>query len=187
MSVPCGLRVAGRRLPNEKVTLSSATQLSRLNAKLRQRTLFEYVPLSKGRKHECGLSKSKSNFESHPGHSVPWGDHVISGSDADSRGVFRLISHNVNGLSSADNNADAISLAESMAEKYVALFGLQETNRNFERPSMVETFHQAVRRVSTHHHGVTLSAKLQCPVTISRAALPFLYAINGRQGILTKA
>ena len=132
MSVPSGLPVAGRRLPDEEVTLSSVTQLPRLNAKLRQRTLFEYVPLSKGRKHECGLSKDKSDFESLPGHSVPWGNHVISGSEVDSRGVFWLISHNVNGLSSADNHADAISLAESMAEKSVALFGLQETNRNFE-------------------------------------------------------
>ena len=50
-----------------------------------------------------------------------------------------------------------------MAEKSVALFGLQETNCNFERPRMVETFHWAIRGVSTQHHGVTKSAKLQWP------------------------
>ena len=163
MSVPCGLPVAGRRLPDEEVTLSSVTQLSRLNAKLRQRTLFEYVPLVEGRKHERGLSKDKSDFELQPRHLVPWGDPVISGTQVDERGVFRLISHNVNGLSSADNHADAVHLAELMAEKLVGLFGLQETNRNFERLKMVDTFHRAVRSVSTHHHGVTTLAKLQWP------------------------
>ena len=141
MSVPFGLPVAGRKLPDEEVTLSSVTQLSWLNAKLRQRTLFEYAPLSGGRKHERGLSKDKSDFTSLPQHSVPWGDPVISGSEVDARGVFRLISHNVNGLSTSDNHANAVYLAASMADKLVAIFGLQEPNRNFERPVTVETFH----------------------------------------------
>jgi exonuclease III len=78
-------------------------------------------------------------------------------------GIFRIVSHNVNGLSLANDNADVVHMAVSMADKEVAIFGLQETNRNFERPSMVESFHRVIRNTSTHHNGAVSSAKLQWP------------------------
>ena len=103
-----------------------------------------------------GLSKAKPRFKSPPQHSVPWGGHIISGTEVDDGGIFRIVSHNVDGLSLADNNADMVHMAASMADIAVALFGLQETNRNFERQRMADSYHQAVRRVSTHYHGLFL-------------------------------
>ena len=163
MSVHFGIPVAGRRLPDEEVAPSTVSNLAKLSARLRQRTLFEYVPSVEGPKHERGLSKEKTEFICLPQHTLPWGDHVISGTEVNTNGVFRLISHNVNGLSTANNHADVVHMASSMAEKSVALFGLQETNRNFERPAMVDTFHRVIRSFSTHHHGAVSSAKLQWP------------------------
>jgi hypothetical protein len=60
---------------------------------------------------------------------VPWGDPIVSVDDVLVTGIFRLVSHNVNGLSSANNHVDVVHMANAMADKEVALFGLQETNR----------------------------------------------------------
>jgi hypothetical protein len=54
-------------------------------------------------------------------------------------------------------------MATAMAKKAVALFGLQETNRNFERETLVDSFHRVIRSTCMHHHGVVASAKLQLP------------------------
>jgi hypothetical protein len=69
----------------------------------------------------------------------------------------------VNGLLPANNHIDVVDMARAMEEQEVVIFGLQETNRNFERPSMVNSFHQDIRGTSTHHHGVVSSARLQWP------------------------
>ena len=45
----------------------------------------------------------------------------------------------------------------------VSLFGIQETNRNFERTAMLDSFHNVIWGISLHHHGVVSSAKLQLP------------------------
>ena len=87
----------------------------------------------------------------------------MSGQQVIETGIFRLISHNVNGLLPANNHIDVVDMAKAMAEKEVAIFGLQETNRNFERSSMVDSFHRVIRGMSTHHPGVVSSAKLQWP------------------------
>ena len=57
--------------------------------------------------------------------------------------------------------ACATGLTSSMASKSVAVAGLQETNRNFERLSVKESLHSCLRNVSTHHQGAVSSAHLQ--------------------------
>ena len=93
--------------------------------------------------------------------SFPWGDPHVSGDTVDSTGIFRLYSQNVNGLSSSHGNLDALTFAQSMADKSVAVAGLQETNRNFERPAVAKSFLDCMRSVCTHHQGSVSSAKLQ--------------------------
>ena len=154
---------AGRTLPDEEVTQSTVSTLEAKKAMLRQRTLFEYGLPTEGPKHEQGLPKERAEFANPIIHSVPWGDPIVSADEVLVTGIFRLVSHNVNGLSSASDHVDVVHMATAMADKEVAVFGLQETNRNFERQSMVESFHRVIRSTSTHHHGVVASAKLQWP------------------------
>ena len=77
--------------------------------------------------------------------------------------IFRVLSHNVNGISSSTDSCDVQNFAISIADKSVSLFGLQELNRNFERTYLRESFHYGIRGVSTHHHGAVSSAKLDWP------------------------
>ena len=154
---------AGRMLPDEEITESTVTSLQVQRATLRQRTLFEYGLPTEGSQHERGLPKDSADFEVPAQVSLPWGDPVISGQQVDETGIFRIVSHNVNGLSPANDHADVVHMAKAMSEKSVSLFGIQEPNRNFERRSMVESFHRVIRGHSTHHHGAVSSAKLQWP------------------------
>jgi len=96
-----------------------------------------------------------------PHDSILWGDILISGQEVLDSGIFRVLSHNVNGLSKACHQADVLNFARAMKDKAVSLFGIQETNRNFERAAMLESFHTVIRGVSSHHQGVISSAKLQ--------------------------
>ena len=75
-------------------------------------------------------------------------------------GMFRVLSHNVNGLSTAGNQADVLNFARAVKDKAVSLFGIQETNQNFERTAMLDSFHNVIRGISSHNHGVVFSAKL---------------------------
>jgi hypothetical protein len=170
----------GRTLPDEEVTLSVVSLLESRRAMLRQRTLFEYGMPTTGLQHERGLPKVRTEFESSPQNSIPWGDPIISGRQVLDSGIFRLVSHNVNGLSPANDNADVVNMAASMADKEVAIFGLQETNRNFEQPSMVESFHRVIRNTSTHHNGAVSSAKLQWPQDYQPMALRYRFATSGQ-------
>jgi hypothetical protein len=99
---------------------------------LRQRTLIEYGSPTSGPQHERGLPKDWSKFKSTAQHLVPWGDPIISGQKVVESRIFRLVSYNVNGLSPSNDNANVVHMAVWMAEKEVAIFGLQETNQNFE-------------------------------------------------------
>jgi hypothetical protein len=47
-----------------------------------------------------------------------------------------------------------------MKDKSVAVFGIQETNKNFQRQSLVNSFHIIVRGVSSHHKGAITSAQI---------------------------
>ena len=140
---------------------------------LRQQTLFRYaVPSSTGRTYRLESSGNTTvaaptpaviNELSSQQHSVLWGDNHVSGDRVNTMGFFRVLSHNVNGLSTTDDNASVRSFAATMQEKSVSLFGIQETNRNFERPLMISSFHEVIRGVSTQHKGAVSSAKLQWP------------------------
>ena len=96
-----------------------------------------------------------------PNSSLPWGDYHLPGAAVHEAGIFRVYSQNVNGLSTANNNLEAMDFAKVMACKAVAVAGIQETNRNFERLSVKESFHACLRSVSTHHQGEVSSAHLQ--------------------------
>jgi hypothetical protein len=50
-----------------------------------------------------------------------------------------------------------------MQDKSVGLFGLQETNRNFGNRSVSASFHETIKRASSHYRGSVSSAKLQWP------------------------
>ena len=155
--------VVGGTLPDEEVTPSAVSLFKSRRAMLRQRTLFEYGLPTSGLQHERGLPKVRAEFACTVQHLIPWGDTIMLGKQVAKSGTFRLVSHNLNGLSPSNDNANVVHMAESMAKKVVAIFGLQETNHNFERPSMVESFHRVIRNTSTHHHGAVSSAKLQWP------------------------
>ena len=154
---------AGRPLLHEDATQSTVSLLARKSAKLRQQTLFSYTVPKEGPRHERGLSKKEEDFALSARQSLPWGDPYLVGDGVNIADLFRLVSHNVNGLSASDDHADVAHMATSMALKSVAIFGLQETNRNFERRSMLESFHRVVRSTCTHHVGAVSSAKLQWP------------------------
>ena len=85
----------------------------------------------------------------------------MSGQEVTDSGIFRVLSHNVNGLSKANHQLDVLLFARAMKEKAVSVFGIQEPNRNFERTAMLDSFHNVIWSVSSHHHGAVSSANLQ--------------------------
>jgi endonuclease/exonuclease/phosphatase family metal-dependent hydrolase len=128
---------------------------------LRQQTLFQYVVPTSGPNHEQGLTKEESDFQHLPEHSKAWGDPLCP--HPDKAGIFRVYSHNTNGLSSKDDHADVKNVAKAIKNKEVALLGLQETNRNFAKPAMLDSFHRTLSGVSNHYHGSVSSAALKLP------------------------
>ena len=92
---------------------------------------------------------------------VPWGDCHLPGEAVAAAGLFRVYSQNVNGLSTSNSNLEVHEFAAAMSKKSVAPAAMQETNRNFERPTVAQAFHDCFRNVSTHHQGAVASARLQ--------------------------
>jgi hypothetical protein len=138
--------VAGRPLPNEEVNAMAAERVPKRDT-LRQPTLFEFgVRETHGHTDADGFSSNneRDNFAS-PENSLQWGDVHEPGEVVESTGIFRVLSHNVNGLSTFNDHEDVRSFARTMKDKGVAVFGLQETNRNFERKKMVDSFHNVIR------------------------------------------
>jgi ribonuclease HI len=127
---------------------------------LKQRKLFEYAIPKKGRSHDCGLTKSVSDFEHSPAHSTLWGDKLSASKRKVDGDVFRTYSHNPNGLSCSDDNLDVLNFARAIHDKDVALVSLYEVNRNFGRQDVLKSFHHHLRGVSTHHQGAVSSARL---------------------------
>ena len=93
--------------------------------------------------------------------SFPWGDRCRTGVEVNNEDMFRLLSHNVNGLSMSRDQSELCNFADALGDKSVSLFGLQETNRNVGKRHVLESFHHTVRSVSTHHHGAVSSARLE--------------------------
>ena len=151
-------RVAGRPLHDEEVPTSLVSSLCGKSVKLRQRKLFEMCV----QVHQENIDAPTQEDEEHRStESFPWGDRVWSGSEVETDDMFRLLSHNVNGLSMSSDKSELRNFANSIAEKSVSLFGLQETNRNFERRHVLESFHSIIKSVSSHHYGAVASARME--------------------------
>jgi exonuclease III len=155
--------VAGRRLPDEEITESRDTDLTQARASMRQRTLLEYSTSNRGRSvnQQARERPPEANPVIDQLALIPWGDIVIPANEVQDTDTFRILSHNVNGLSTTDQQADVLHFANALAEKLVAVFGIQEPNRNFEREYMLTSFHRIINQVCTHHHGAVSSAKMQ--------------------------
>ena len=130
---------------------------------LRQKKLFEYGRGSMCRPHEQGSSKEPSDFIPSPENSIHWGDVLAPGRDVERDDLFRVLCHNVNGLSSRPDSTDLQDFSDTMREKGVSVFRIQETNRNFEKKWLVKSFHDSLQSVSIPHHGTVALAKLQWP------------------------
>ena len=104
-----------------------------------------------------------------------WGDPHISGEMVDTTGVFRVYSQNVNGLSTAHCNLEAHTFAKIMSERSVAIAGIQETNRNFERPTVTRSFHDCLWNVCSHHQDLCRPHISTSSRTINPAVRQFLY------------
>ena len=155
---------AGRRLPDEEVIASMETDLHQVRARMRQRTLFEYSAQSERSENQHATAQpARADYEIDHLASIPWGDNVLSGKEVEDTNIFRVLSHNVNGLSSTDQQADVLHFANAIADKAVAVFGIQETNRNFERPHMISSFHRIITQVSSRHQGAVSLAKMKWP------------------------
>ena len=159
------IQAAGRPLVEEEIITSTLSLLAKKSAKLRQQSLFDYGLSNAGTKQEeTGFPKGgAASVPSHSRHLIPWGDPYITGKEVHTSSLFRLISHNVNGLSASDEHSDVVHMASAMSAKSASIFGLQETNRNFEKRGMVESFHRVIRGTCTHYQGSVSSAKLQWP------------------------
>jgi exonuclease III len=92
-----------------------------------------------------------------------WGDVFFPGKDVENNDWFRVWSHNVNGLSARNNSTDLQDFANTMRDKGVSICGIQETNRNFEKKRLVQSFHVNLRSVSKHYRGAVSSAQIQWP------------------------
>ena len=58
---------------------------------------------------------------------------------------------------------DVKTFVANLKRKEVAIFGIQETNRNFANPIMISSFHNVIRNVNTHHTGAVSSAMIDWP------------------------
>jgi hypothetical protein len=128
---------------------------------MRQKLLFEFGMPTIGKRHEQGFSKSSRDFQPTPEHSHPWGDSIVPGKDIEQKDLFRVWCHNVNGISSRRDSTDLKDFANTMRDKGVTVFGIQETNRNFEKRHLSQSFHGCLRSVSKHHKGAVSSAQIQ--------------------------
>ena len=153
---------AGRPIPEDDENPSRVSVLKTKGRRLTQRTLLQFGRATS--RAQQGLSKRTQDFtRNNQAESLPWGDPHVSGQEAQAAGYFRIMSHNVNGLSKANYQTDVVDFARAIDDKAIGLFGIQETNRNFERQHMLDSFHTVIKGISTHHQGAVSSAKLQWP------------------------
>ena len=130
MSPIQGLRSpgAGQPIPVETTDRISSTiataakKQSRGHKRLIQRSLFQYATAES--RLYLGRSKRSQDYHSSTFDNIPWGDLHISCAAAKEAGYFRILSHNVNGLSKANSHADVIDFARAVNDKYIGLFGI---------------------------------------------------------------
>ena len=120
-------RVVGCPLPDDAAPSSLVSSLRGKPVKLRQRKLFEMCLQQQNQPQANGQTPPIIS----PQDSYPWGDRCRTGAELENDAIFRLLSHNVNGLSMSRDHSELRNFAETIGDKSVSLFGLQETNRNF--------------------------------------------------------
>jgi hypothetical protein len=125
--------------------------------------LFEFGRLATAKRHEQGLPKDAADFVASPENSIHWGNTLLSGKDVEREDWFHVWSHNVSGLSCRRDSTDLQDFTNTTREKGVSVLGIQETNRNFEKTRLVQSFHGSLRGVSTHHKGEVSLARIQWP------------------------
>ena len=161
------LTMVGR---NKNISNIVSEQSSSNIQRLKQCTMYEFCGTKKAvmeitqEEGQVAEQQDTSRNEGAPqqrsANSDPWGDKHVPGSQVKRMHIFRVVSHNVNGLSMANEHEDVRRFAKTMQDKGVAVFGIQETNRNFERHNMVHSFHNIIKGTSTHHRGAVSSARL---------------------------
>ena len=107
--------VAGR--PTQEVEGATSATSQRVRGALRQQTLFNFAVPTTGRAHEHGLTKTATQFSQAPQQSTLWGDFMVSVDKVETNGLFRTLSHHVNGRSTADDHADVRNFATTIYEK----------------------------------------------------------------------
>ena len=148
--------------PDSVVLIPSQVVVNQSRGSCRQQQLSRYFSSAGTRSRPLPRPLTNTNQIGSPvTSSVPWGDSHLPGEVVAAAGLFRVYSQNVNGLSTSNSNLEVDEFAAAMSHKTVALAAMQETNRNFERTSVAQSFHQCFRNVSTHHQGAVASARLQ--------------------------
>ena len=150
--------MAGAEPPEAPVLIPSQVVGNNTIGSLQQQRLSQYFGSGGTRAHP--ISSNSAAAGSQQQSSVPWGDYHLPGKAVTAVRLFRVYSQNVNGLSTANGNLEVQELAQSLAMKSVAVAGIQETNRNFERTNVAQSFHSCFRHTSTHHQGSVSSAQL---------------------------
>jgi hypothetical protein len=90
------------------------------------------------------VPRNPSDFIPSPENLLHWGDVLGPGRDVKRDDLFRVLCHNVNGLSAQLDSTDLQDFSNTMRDKGVSVFGIQETNRNFEKKRLVKTFHDSL-------------------------------------------
>ena len=95
-----------------------------------------------------------------PQDSIPWGDKLMSGQEVMDSGIFRVLSHNVNGLSKANHQLDVLLFARAMKKNGS---GIRDTRNEpqLRADGNAGFVSYVIRSVSSHHHGAVSSAHLQ--------------------------
>jgi len=108
----------------------------------------------------AGMATVPADHVHTPEQSLLWGDPHVSSKDLYKSGGFRVFSHNVNGLSSRDAQVKLKLFVKTMRSKGVAVFGVQETNMNFQRQYSKLAVYQHVKRTSKLCQGAVSSAPM---------------------------
>jgi hypothetical protein len=82
--------LAGRPLPDKEVTELANPDLTQVQARMRQRSLFEFSNQpGRRQQQQQGRAKTRSNFVPNQFASIPWGDPVVSGEEIESTDTFQ--------------------------------------------------------------------------------------------------
>ena len=164
-SLPKPSRVQTPAVPKARAGVAAPTHIkaSTPAAPLRQATLVDFgcVPAPRdSRPTAGGVATVPADYVHNPEVSIPWGDAHVSGKELQSHEWFRVFSHNVNGFSRRDEQAKLKLFVTTMQAKGVSVFGLQETNTNYQNKYLKNMFYQHIEKTSRHRQGSVSSAPM---------------------------